>query len=312
MNLKNIVYYLINMILLVLGGWIYSQINPIFPIEKLIFIFVFVGLIHQGLYYYLSKKNHAQTLWLTLLYGIAVIVLIAVCSKSIPHYLIAYEYDNLYKLIGLFMFISAIPLFCRVLREKDSVSVNALNLIKQIAVGVCVFLVSYICTFGITDKSFDIERAEGYVAVQEEAGFEDQGTTADMGDRKFDIGDEEIKTVGEVDGQGVALTKSGKVFLSEAEGWIAADDVESWENVAFISCGKTHMLGLTFDGKVLSAGEGFYGQTDVNVMDNVEYIYAGNEKSYLITTEGDLIVIGADCNGEDYEKLQTLYNLAKK
>lgn len=280
MNKARNIYYMILIAILAITGWIYASVNPIFPIEKMAFVCAAIGVIHQGAYFGLSKYDFVQTAVLAFVQALTLLLLVVICHKSIPHYMIHQEIDTYYKLIGALMFAPAVYLSYRGIQGNEKISLASVA--KQIGVCACIAIVSYVFTFGVFDKKFDFSKAERYSEFQERAGFEVS--------------------------ENLASVENGKVYFSETAENLS-EEVESWENVAFVSCGETHILGLSFDGEVLAAGEGFFGQTDVNGMKNVEYIYAGNEKSYLISTEGQLFVVGLDCSQQDYEKLETLREL---
>lgn len=310
-RLKNlhITYYAVIIIILFVIEWIYIQSEPIFFFEKMLFLFSFGGIFHQGIYYCLSGYNHMGGLILSCMYALIEMILLFLCIQGAPHYLYYNTLDVQYKGMVSLMFVPVIVTSSAVMQERKKLKFSVFSFIKQIILIGCIFIIIYMCFLCFFSEDFNLDRANRYFAMQEKAGFVNEDECINENSGKFK--EEEIKQIESMDSIRITLTEDGEVHFSELMGTLSTE-VETWENVAFISCGKTHVLGLTYKGDVLAAGEGFYGQTDVEGLKNIEYIYAGEWKSYLISANGELTVVGRECKEADYDKLAKLYELVKE
>ncbi len=81
----------------------------------------------------------------------------------------------------------------------------------------------------------------------------------------------------------------------------------SWNNVIRIRSGNDHLLGLTAEGRVLSAGNNDYGQCNTHSWKNIRDIFADRYFSVAVTDADVLFFAGridrSDHNDEKMEKL---------
>lgn len=89
----------------------------------------------------------------------------------------------------------------------------------------------------------------------------------------------------------LGLTGEGKV-LSAGDNTYGQCNTQAWENVSAVAAGARHSLALTKEGKVLSTGDNEYGQCDTAQWENVMAIAAGDFDSYGLTREGMILHCG--------------------
>ena len=98
------------------------------------------------------------------------------------------------------------------------------------------------------------------------------------------------------------LLSNGTVRVSDTHRNIYKE-VESWSpDVIAIACGNTHIIGLHSDGTVSAAGANRHNQSRVTGWENIEKIYACENYSLGITKEGKILSAGRIfLNSEDNE-----------
>lgn len=72
--------------------------------------------------------------------------------------------------------------------------------------------------------------------------------------------------------------------------------VKKWKNIASISAGFRHVLGLRTDGTVVAAGDNTYGQCNVSSWNEVVAVKADHHISLGIIANGNILVAGRGIN----------------
>lgn len=76
------------------------------------------------------------------------------------------------------------------------------------------------------------------------------------------------------------------------------DDLTSWEGVIRIAAGSHHTVGLTADGRVLTAGDDSRGQGDVGSWRDVIAVAAGSAHTLGLRADGTVLATGSNYTGQ--------------
>ena len=68
---------------------------------------------------------------------------------------------------------------------------------------------------------------------------------------------------------------------------------ELWEGVTDFALGDSHIVSLLKDGTVIAAGSNHAGQCDVENWENIVFITTGRSCTLGITADGDLKIAGS-------------------
>ena len=70
------------------------------------------------------------------------------------------------------------------------------------------------------------------------------------------------------------------------------DDIASWRDIVSVSCGSSHIVGLTYNGRVLSAGRNYHGQCNTYGWTDIVSIKAWDDITLGVTKDGYVLSTG--------------------
>ena len=122
----------------------------------------------------------------------------------------------------------------------------------------------------------------------------DDGTVLAAGDNSYgqcDVGDwKDMAAVYAYTSLSAGLRTDGTVLLAGRDALSQA--VSSWQGVTMLAMGYGHVLGLTQDGRVLSAGTNTDGCCETGDWEDIQSVWAEGYTSFGVTSEGKVVVAG--------------------
>ena len=94
----------------------------------------------------------------------------------------------------------------------------------------------------------------------------------------------------------MGINTDGQVVLSGVDKY--RDNARSWSDMAAISMGEYHVMGLTRFGTVRAVGDNQYGQCDVSGWNNAVAVVAGGWHSVGLRADGTVCAVGLNDEGE--------------